>query len=350
MQTGFGAVADAIKRASTRQTGQGGTPQGLPYFGWIDDDDKGHKTRVIRFLTDEVILCKFYEYVVCNDSKTRDFIFGPSLDKDLHDYVMEYGAKMRPQKNGPLKDPTTREMTVNVAVLRKEVPDPNRPGRTMVIDYMEKRKVREPIFVLDSDGKLQKDKDDNWVVKKDKDGNVEFKEVELDARWFGIVKQGNKNFWNNLLAYHQRYGTICDRDYEITRNGNDQNTFYGIIPIDQDPDLDTTEKVQQFYGYGVESLPNDPDRLLRCPLTLPKWAYNLAGEARAKRWLSEVKEEGQTSASSSESAASTVEESATPSEPASSTASTSDSGPVEAAPQEAMGFSDMKARLLANRQ
>ena len=102
----------------------------------------------------------------------------------------------------------------------------------------------------------------------------------------GIVKQAQQNFWTHLVAASNRYGgTICNRDYEISREGTGFDTKYHIIPIDPDPDLKDLDVVKKFYGYGKEFDQSDPDRFLFCPQTLHDWAKNYASEERVKYWL-----------------------------------------------------------------
>lgn len=38
-----------------------------------------------------------------------------------------------------------------------------------------------------------------------------------------------------LASLYESYGTLCDRDYEIKRIGEKQNTSYSVIPLDKSP-------------------------------------------------------------------------------------------------------------------
>jgi hypothetical protein len=105
------------------------------------------------------------------------------------------------------------------------------------------------------------------------------------SRWFGIIKQSHGNFWHQLIHLGMRYGTLCDRDYEITREGEKLDTKYSIIPLDPAPALKDIDALQKFYGYGKPWDNEDKDRFLYCPQTLPQWAENYAGEDRVKYFL-----------------------------------------------------------------
>ncbi|MGW7100356.1 hypothetical protein [Streptomyces sp. NPDC054838] len=52
-----------------------------------------------------------------------------------------------------------------------------------------------------------------------------------------IVNQPIKGFFGNLKALHGLYGTVCDRDFSITRDGTGTDTNYKIVPIDPVPDI-----------------------------------------------------------------------------------------------------------------
>ena len=110
-------------------------------------------------------------------------------------------------------------------------------------------------------------------------------EQQLKSRYFGIIRQSKKNFWSQLVNLGMRYGTLCDRDYEIKRTGSTLDTTYSIIPLEVDPELRDIDVLHEFYGYGKEVKQDDPNRLLYCPQTLPEWAEYYAGEERVKYFL-----------------------------------------------------------------
>ncbi|THA72449.1 hypothetical protein E6R60_26310 [Streptomyces sp. A0642] len=52
-----------------------------------------------------------------------------------------------------------------------------------------------------------------------------------------LINQPMKGFFSNLKALHGLYGTVCDRDFEITRDGTGTDTNYKIVPIDPIPEI-----------------------------------------------------------------------------------------------------------------
>ncbi len=94
----------------------------------------------------------------------------------------------------------TAARQIALCCVREEVRNPGQP-----ISY--KDKLRE----VEDDGKT--------VVEKD----------------IVIAKYAFSNFWSQLVGYGNRYGTILDRDYEITRIGEGLETDYRIIPCDPVP-------------------------------------------------------------------------------------------------------------------
>lgn len=244
LKTGIGAVQESIQRAKERQ--QQSNSRSANYFRWKDGDKK-----ILRFLTDDVVTADFYEYVIGADGKPHDFLYSPDVFDGAEDFVLKYGGKQHESGlSGPLVAPKTIERTVGLAVLRKEVSSPK--GSQVVDDIYDQ----------------------------------EVGDKKLKSRWFGIVKQSQGNFWYSLInGYASRYGTICDRDYEITRDGAGLDTKYSIVPLDPDPDLKEIEALQKHYGYGKPWNNEDLKRFMNCPQTLLQWAESYAGEERVKYFL-----------------------------------------------------------------
>lgn len=218
MKTGFEAVQSAIEEASERRSGSGF----LQTIVWRDDR-KGEGRfyeRVVRFLTDEVVPLKLYEYIPCKDGKKRDFIVPSSVGIEGPDLVQESGVKIPAYNNqSKLLVPRPRDVTMGLVALREEVPEMVDGRRVMTIrDRMETVKVGE--------GDEQEEK-----------------EVPI----MGLVKQSNTNFWGTMAGYWARYGTITDRDYLITRTGNGTDTTYTIIPLDPVEELRDPEKLKERY-------------------------------------------------------------------------------------------------------
>lgn len=214
----------------------------LNYLFWKNSGDK----HIIRFLTDDMILGEFAEWVITNNEKlpATDFLIHP----DTENFVRKYGGMTREYGTGNIIPPKLAKRGVSVVVLRQEIPDGN--GGTKIID-------------------------------------VEEQVNGLRARKFALVKQSPGNFWQHFQGANRRNGTICDRDYEVIRVGKDKDTKYDIVGIDPDPKdpLRDPEKVRETYGYGRKYNENDPERYLYCPQTLDEWAAEHSSEDRARRLL-----------------------------------------------------------------
>ena len=294
MRTGLQEVKESIDRAKAKSSGTN-TGRGLNYFSF-----KSGEKKILRFLTDDVITANFYEFICNNDGRPHDFLYAPDVLEGAEDYVAKYGGRMFERgMSGPLVDPIMKERTVALAVLREEVPT------------KDGLRLQDYEYEVESNGQQYK------------------------ARWFGIVKQAQQNFWTHLVAASNRYGgTICNRDYEISREGTGFDTKYHIIPIDPDPDLKDLDTVKKFYGYGKEFDQSDPDRFLFCPQTLHDWAKNYASEERVKYWLA-PKEGGTTEPSGMDEFAS---------------ATTSNSGDeAQVVTPQSTDFGSLKERLLKNK-
>lgn len=258
---------EAAQKAGTAPKGGGGH-SGLGYASWKDGD-----TLILRFLTDDPLTVDFYEFVNVTNPEaipegktaaTQSFIVAP----DLHsgdpnwkgeDWVLKYGGKCKEYGSSELSTPIPRTRTVSIAVLREEVT----------------RKV---------DGKTVVEYQD--VLRE-----IDIKGEKFPAREFVIVKQSYSNFWEQIVGYYHEYGTICDRDYKITRHGSTTDTSYIAIPKREDPDFDL-KALQAKYGYGTGAdadgnplTADSPDRFLYCPQTLQEWAEFYSNEERVKRFL-----------------------------------------------------------------
>lgn len=253
MKTGLEAVKESVAKAKAQA--EQSSAGWLNYFGWKDGDRK-----IIRFLTDEVITTEFYEYIMLNDGKGKsDFPYAPAIDPSFEDWVVKYGGQSI--INNQLTDPQKRELTVGLAVLRGE--------EAVALDG---RTVQRPC---------------------DTSEEIEIQDKKYQSRFYGIVKQSYRNFWGPIVGYYGRYGTICDRDYEITRSGSSTDTTYTIIPCDPVDDLRDAEAVQARYGYGKKQNADDPNRFLYCPMTLNEWIKDQASQSRAERLLVKKTEGGQ---------------------------------------------------------
>lgn len=246
IKTGLQALREHGEKQAAQSSGN--VSGKINYFKWDNGDKK-----IIRFLTDDIITAKFYEYVVDARGKFQNFIYAPDVfGEGTEDFVKKYGGKRYENGNsGPLVEPKLIERTAGIAVLRKEIQKPG--GGTEIVDHVE---------------------------------DITIGEQQFKSRWFGIVRQAYGNFWHMLSDLGMRYGTLCDRDYEIRRTGERLDTKYSIIPLDPDPDLRDMESLHKYYGYGKPWDTTDPNRYLNCPQTLHQWAEYYGGEERVKYFLS----------------------------------------------------------------
>lgn len=266
MRTGISAVENSLKGGGG-SSGSGPMGRYLSYFILGDGESK-----VIRFLTDmdDLAVAQFYEFVKDRNGKFQNFVVAPSFYADDptwqgEDWVRKYGGKTTDYTTKELIDPTPRERIVGIAVEREEIPT-----------EVEGRRVLKT--------------QDNLVQIEGRDSKMH------DARNFFIVKQA-KAFWNTIVGYYHEFGTICDRDYKVTRNGTGRDVVYSVIPKNPDPnwnpDGSSLKALQAQYGYGtgldIDGNPitgESEDRYLYITQTLKEWMVNQASEERAKAALS----------------------------------------------------------------
>jgi hypothetical protein len=265
MATGINAIESYLKGGGK---GGGGSSGGryMSYLILADGESK-----VIRFLTDidELELAKFYEFVMDKNGKFQNFVVAPSFHANDpswqgEDWVRKFGGKTTDYNTKELVEPTPRERIVGIAVEREEVPT-EVDGRRVV-------KTRDMLSQYES-----------------REG------VQYDQRNFLIVKQA-KAFWNTLVGYYHEFGTICDRDYKVTRTGTGREIVYSIIPKAADEGWNTDGSslaaLQASYGYGTGKdvdgnliTPDSEERFLYCTQTLRQWLENQASEERARAAL-----------------------------------------------------------------
>jgi hypothetical protein len=214
---GFGAVDEAVKNASRKSSGPRSNN-----IGWKDGEKK-----VLRFLDDEPLTIGFHEFTPCKDGKSRDFVCAAQLPEPRPCWICSNVQKKG--FNGVMGPCRPRTVSVGYAALREE----KRDGRKF--SYSDITHDVEGV----SDEILKELKGTSAVVEGSTVKNVPT---------VGVIKQAVGNFWDNVAAYYVRYGTTTDRDYEITRHGNDKNTKYVPIPCDVVDDLKTQEDVDDHYA------------------------------------------------------------------------------------------------------
>lgn len=60
---------------------------------------------------------------------------------------------------------------------------------------------------------------------------------DVKERSLIVVSMAPSNFWDNVMGYGQRFGSLSDRDYEIERQGEGIKTNYMFFAMDKDPVL-----------------------------------------------------------------------------------------------------------------
>lgn len=243
------AYTDGQKRQEAAKAAAEGAGNKIKYISWKPGD-----TKIVRFLTDELVTEKFAEFIMDSTGSTKNFMIPPNDPGILDRYRSPYpgiGWK-QDYKTKKLVEPRLREVGCGIAVLREQKLNPE-TGKLDVEDYLYEQEIEG---------------------------------VNYLTRHFGIIQQSIPNFWLTLIMSCMKlYGTICDRDYMVTRTGESIDTKYSIIPLNPDPDLDSLEKTQQFYFYGAAYDKEDPQRYLKCNTTLIDWATYFSGEERYKFWL-----------------------------------------------------------------
>lgn len=237
------------KAAEAKSNNSGAFGPRLNYRNFKDGDKM-----ILRFLTDDIITAKFYDWVLTKrtSQKTGDLISQDFLvDPDGTDWVKHFGGVQKEYGTNKLITAKPRTQSVAVAVVREEVPSKTGKGKTEI---------------------------------QDKTLLIEVEGVKYKAREFVLIKQ-SITFWEQFRGMTRRYDTICDRDYEITRVGSDKETHYEIAPIDPQEELRDVDNLHKFYGYGRAWNDEDSDRFLYCPQTLDEWSEGYSGEERATYWL-----------------------------------------------------------------
>ena len=144
-----------------------------------------------------------HEFIVGNDKKKHDFVCARELANPRDCIICD---KMMVKKYGTNDEVPAKpsDKTLGLAILRKELDDGS------VVDVLHEKAVE-----IEVDGE-----------------KVSVENVPV----VGVIKQGQRNFWDNFNGYYTRYKTTIDRDYVVTRQGKDKNTKYAVIPLDFEAD------------------------------------------------------------------------------------------------------------------
>lgn len=251
----------ALESSPIRSGGGGQPGRFLSYFILGEGE-----TKIVRFLTDEpdIVEVRFHEFIQDRNGKFQNFVYAPDIHPDSEDWVTKFGGRTTDYTTKQLVESKPRERLVGIAVEREEV-QVEENGRKVI-------KTQDKLNTFEG-----------------KDGK------SYAARNFMVVKQ-YKKFWQLLAGYHQEFGTLCDRDYKITRTGTGKDLVYSIIPKNPDPDWNndgsSLDALRAQYGYGTGlDMDGNPltvesdERFLYCRETLPEWLENQASEERAREAL-----------------------------------------------------------------
>lgn len=124
-------------------------------------------------------------------------------------FICDQGLEVNP-KTGKPKSPGARNWML--ACVRDPVfIEVERGGKTIQVIDGYRNKKRE-VAVVGTDGKPTGE-------------NIWEPEVV-------VLNYGHKNFTSSLLGFGAHYGTLLDRDYKVTREGEGTDTIYHIVPMD----------------------------------------------------------------------------------------------------------------------
>lgn len=197
--TGFGALKDAVDKSR-------GVSDGPPttFYTWKDGE-----SRIVRFVSDEPVTIGFHSWFRCPDGKRRDFACGNQLQGDARHDCPICKMTYTDEKTGKEKNYWPSTQSIGLAIEREPILE---RGRMVGA----KDKIRE-----------------EPVTFKMGDEELSFS----DLPHLGMMKQSIGNFWDQLAGYYARFGTIMDRDYEITRRGEKTDTKYTIVALEPEDDL-----------------------------------------------------------------------------------------------------------------
>lgn len=185
LQKGMTAVRESLER-SEKNSGPK-TYTETNWFYW-----QGGETKSLRFLTDadDIYVVPIHENVFNHEGKKKTFVCRSAFDAPCELCQSEqYKYK--------------RDMGYGIAVLREEV-------------YQ----------MVDGKNKLVGYRD----VKTEYEETVDGKVVKKECPYVGIVKGGMRNFWNQIAAISDRYGSLLEREIDIQRHGADAKTTYMAFP------------------------------------------------------------------------------------------------------------------------
>ena len=196
---GMAAVKASIER-SQQNSGGPKTYDQTNWFYWTAGEAKA-----LRFLTDsnDIFVVPVHENVPTHDGKKKTFVCRTAFDAKCELCAREKGTP------GAYR----RDVGYGVAVLREEVKE---------------------------DGKTTGYRD----VTSEYTDTVDGKVVTKKKPYVGIVAQGMRNFWNQIAVISEKYGSLCDREIEILRQGAGTDTTYMAFALPEK----TIENIETRYA------------------------------------------------------------------------------------------------------
>lgn len=222
--SGFDAITRVVKEQNERRAQFSAGFKGLSHWGWKAEQEDGD-AKIARMLSNRPVVIKMHNMFKCPDGKRRDFICANALKGGK-----AWDCPICKIKYADGKSPWPSEQGLMLAAYREE--KPKEGGGLEVVDW----------FRRNEDGSSQE-----LVIKI---GDVEHK--DKDVPWIGLIKQSVGNFWSGFNAYYARYGSVVDRDYQITRSGSKQQPNYVAIPLDPIEGLKTEEEVRARYAVALK--------------------------------------------------------------------------------------------------
>lgn len=256
LRSGFDAINTALENQETGSS----DGQDTNFIAWDGKESASKNKKIVRFITPQPYLVGIYSFLRCSDGKSRDFPNTEDLPNPRPDVIAGKIKKtIKHRQTGQEKEVDVRPRDESMALVAIRVEEPNPNGRGVVY----KDKLRD--YTINDEALLEE------LKELAKDGKVTLEDNVLkNVPEIGMVKQALGNFWKPLNGYFSRYGTIMDRDYEISRTGAGLDTDYTIIPCDPIDGFKEEDEVISHYELPLKVHPSldtwlermgDPERI-----------------------------------------------------------------------------------------
>jgi len=175
------------------------------YISWKDGDAK-----TIAFLTpaEEFAKVRLHNFVKVEDDSERGWHWDTFMCRKDPAWLDESGGKC---ELCDLVGHPAREQHVALALELNPVTAPNSPKVTGL--------------------------EVQTVTRQKDDG------TEVEYPQWGLVIQSFRNFFSFFTAFAAKYGDVTETAFDITRDGNDKDTIYPVIPL-MDVDLPDLKEVR----------------------------------------------------------------------------------------------------------